>query len=163
MRIGRVPTGHALDGRFQMIETVFLDQRGQFRAVAAGARRFMHDHAASGLLHRTHHRRDVERHEIDRARRGALGQIFIPQPVERQPDLGTRQTGKLIFAGIASGILLSQLLTRLMAHLLFGVVQLDTNVWFVLTLILLATAFLAAYLPAVRATRIDPVTALRHD
>jgi putative ABC transport system permease protein len=75
----------------------------------------------------------------------------------------TRQTGKLIFAGIGFGIALALLLMRLMAHLLFGVVQLDTPVWFVLTLVLLATAFLAAYLPAVRATKIDPVTALRHD
>jgi putative ABC transport system permease protein len=75
----------------------------------------------------------------------------------------TRQTGKLIFAGVACGIFLSVLLTRLMAHLLFGVIQLDTNVWFVLTFVLLATASLAAYLPAVRATRIDPVSALRHD
>jgi len=75
----------------------------------------------------------------------------------------TRQTGKLIFAGIGFGIVLALLLMRLMAHMLFGVVQLDTPVWFVLTLVLLATAFLAAYLPAVRATKIDPVTALRHD
>jgi ABC-type antimicrobial peptide transport system permease subunit len=75
----------------------------------------------------------------------------------------TRQTGKLIFAGVGFGIALALLLTRLMAHLLFGVVQLDMPVWFVLTLVLLATAFLAAYLPAVRATKIDPVTALRHD
>jgi predicted permease len=75
----------------------------------------------------------------------------------------TRQTGKLIFAGVGFGIALALLLTRLMAHLLFGVVQLDTPVWFVLTLVLLLTAFLAAYLPAVRATKIDPVTALRHD
>jgi putative ABC transport system permease protein len=75
----------------------------------------------------------------------------------------TRQTGKLIFAGVGFVIALALLLTRLMAHLLFGVVQLDMPVWFVLTLVLLATAFLAAYLPAVRATKIDPVTALRHD
>ncbi len=75
----------------------------------------------------------------------------------------TRQTGKLIFAGVGMGVALALLLMRLMAHLLFGVVQLDTPVWFVLTLVLLATAFLAAYLPAVRATKIDPVTALRHD
>jgi putative ABC transport system permease protein len=75
----------------------------------------------------------------------------------------TRQTGKLIFAGVACGILLSSGLTRLMAHVLLGVVQLDTPVWFEVTFVLLATAFLAAYLPAVRATKIDPVTALRHE
>jgi predicted permease len=75
----------------------------------------------------------------------------------------TRQIGKLILAGVACGIVLSLLLTSLMAHLLFGVVHLDAPVWFVLTLVLLSTAFLAAYLPAVRAARIDPVTALRHD
>jgi ABC-type lipoprotein release transport system permease subunit len=50
-----------------------------------------------------------------------------------------------------------------MAHMLFDVVQLDMPVWFVLTLVLLATAFLAAYVPAVRAAKIDPVVALRHD
>jgi predicted permease len=75
----------------------------------------------------------------------------------------TRQTGKLIFAGVGMGVALALLLMRLMAHLLFGVVQLDTPVWFVLTLVLLATALLAAYLPAARVTKIDPVTALRHD
>jgi ABC-type antimicrobial peptide transport system permease subunit len=75
----------------------------------------------------------------------------------------TRQTGKLILAGTACGILLSAGLTRLMSHLLFGVVQLDPPVWFVLTSILLASAFLAAYLPAIRATKIDPISALRHE
>jgi putative ABC transport system permease protein len=75
----------------------------------------------------------------------------------------TRQTGRLIVAGVAGGLLLSVLLTRLMAHLLFDVVQRDAPLWFALTFVLLAAAFLAAYLPALRATKIDPISALRHD
>ena len=75
----------------------------------------------------------------------------------------THQTGKLILAGLACGVLLSLGLTRLMSHVLLGFVQLDARVWFDLTFILFITAFLAAYLPATRATKIDPLIALRHD
>ena len=72
-----------------------------------------------------------------------------------------RQTGALIFIGLACGIGLSLVLTRLMAHVLFDVVQLNPQVWIALTAILLAAALLAAYLPALRATRSDPIAALR--
>jgi predicted permease len=75
----------------------------------------------------------------------------------------TRQTGELIVCGVAAGLLMSVLLTRVMAHVLFDVVQLDAPLWFLLTFVLLAAAFLAAYLPALRATKIDPMTALRHE
>ena len=61
MRVGRVPTGDAFDRRFQVIEAVFLDQRSEFGAVAGGARRFVHDHAAAGLFDRGLDRFDVER------------------------------------------------------------------------------------------------------
>ena len=74
-----------------------------------------------------------------------------------------RQTGQLIVVGLACGVTLSLLLTRLMAHFLFDVVQLNPQVWIALTFILLAAALLAAYLPAVRATRIDPISALRNE
>jgi putative ABC transport system permease protein len=75
----------------------------------------------------------------------------------------TRQTGGLIVLGVAAGLLLSIALTRLMTHVLFDVVQVDAPLWFVLTLVLVAAAFLAAYLPALRATKIDPMSALRQD
>ena len=77
--------------------------------------------------------------------------------------LTTRQTGKLIFFGVASGLLLSILLTRVMAHVLYDVVYLDPALWFVLTGVLLLAAMLAAYFPALRATHIDPLVALRHE
>lgn len=76
--------------------------------------------------------------------------------------LTTRQTGQLILLGIAGGVLLAVALTRLMAHALFDVVQFDPALWVALTVGLLTAAFLAAYLPALRATHIDPVNALRH-
>jgi putative ABC transport system permease protein len=74
-----------------------------------------------------------------------------------------RQTGALIFLGLGCGIALSLVLTRIMAHVLFDVVQLNPQVWIGLTAILLAAALLAAYLPALRATRIDPIAALRNE
>ena len=75
----------------------------------------------------------------------------------------TRQAGKLIVLGVSVGLVLALVLTRIMAHLLFDVVQLDPSLWFILTAALLAAAFLAAYFPALRATHIDPVNALRHE
>ncbi len=52
MRIRRVPAGDALDRCFEVIEAVFLHQRDEFGAEAAGARGLMHHDAAAGLLHR---------------------------------------------------------------------------------------------------------------
>jgi putative ABC transport system permease protein len=75
----------------------------------------------------------------------------------------TRQTGQLIVLGVGGGLFLSLVLTRIMSHMLFEVVQLDAALWFMLTAGLLAAALLAAYLPALRATHIDPVNALRQE
>jgi ABC-type antimicrobial peptide transport system permease subunit len=54
-------------------------------------------------------------------------------------------------------------LSRLLAGLLYGVAALDPTTFLLTPLLLVATALLASYLPARRATRIDPVTALRND
>jgi hypothetical protein len=52
-RAGRgVPTGDALDRRFQVVEAVLLHQRHQLGAEAAGAGGFVHHHAAAGFFHR---------------------------------------------------------------------------------------------------------------
>ena len=52
MRIRRVPAGHALDRRLEVIEAVLLHERDELGAEAAGARRLVDDDAAAGLLHR---------------------------------------------------------------------------------------------------------------
>ena len=74
-----------------------------------------------------------------------------------------RQGMELTGAGIVLGLIGAAVLTRVMASLLFGVSTTDLATFATVPLILLTTAMLACYLPALRATRVDPVTALRDE
>jgi predicted permease len=69
----------------------------------------------------------------------------------------------LVGAGIVLGLGGAALLTRLMESLLFGVTALDAVTYGTMSAALLAVALLAAYLPARRVTRIDPMQSLRAD
>ena len=64
-------------------------------------------------------------------------------------------------AGAAVGVVSALLLTRLMTSLLFGVSAADPITFAAIPLLLAAVAFVACYLPARRATRVDPLAALR--
>lgn len=70
---------------------------------------------------------------------------------------------RLVAIGLAIGLLLSFALTRLIASLLFGVSATDPFTFFGIALALIMTSLLACWLPARRATKVDPLQALRHE
>jgi putative ABC transport system permease protein len=74
-----------------------------------------------------------------------------------------QQGMSLTVLGIGVGLLGAAALTRVMAGLLFGVSSWDALTFFGVALLLGAIALLATYIPALRATRIDPIVALREE
>jgi putative ABC transport system permease protein len=106
-------------------------------------------------------------------------EIFLQQWVGRTHEIGVRfalgaephrvmwlvlgQGFRLTLSGIALGLALSLAMTRLLANLLFNVGATDPiTLAGVVTLLVLVTV-LACYVPARRATRVDPLVALRHE
>ncbi len=69
----------------------------------------------------------------------------------------------LTMIGVAAGLALALALTRFLSSLLFGVGAADPITFAAIALLLAVVALAASFLPARRATKVDPITALRHE
>ena len=73
------------------------------------------------------------------------------------------QGTKVVIAGAVIGLAAAYLTTRLLVRLLFGVEPADPIAFGVMSAIMIAMGMLASYMPARRASRVDPMEALRSD
>ena len=98
---------------------------------------------------------------------------------QRQTEFGVRmalgaRTGSILglvmrdlitvlAGGLAAGILISMAATRVLQQMLFGLGPRDTTTMFLSAGVLSVVALIAGYIPARRATRVDPMTTLRQE
>lgn len=129
---------------FEVIETTFAGSFGILALILA----------ASGIYGVMAYRTRLRTHEIGiRVALGASRSDML--------RLVLNQGLRLTLIGLVLGIAISVLLTRILSGLLYGVSAMDPLTVLSVTGLLLLIGLAASYLPALRAMRIDPVTAIR--
>lgn len=97
-------------------------------------------------------------------RRREIGiRLALGAPREQVLQMVLQQGARLALVGVAIGVAAGLGLTRLMAHLLFGVTAHDPVTFVTVSSLLIPVAFLACYIPARRATLFDPAVTIRYE
>jgi predicted permease len=151
--------GHAVVGRVTTVEN-YLEELGAARrfqtwliAVFAGLGLVL---SAIGIYGVMHHAVAQRTHEIGiRIALGARGSNVL--------WLVIGEGLRLMLIGVAVGLVAALQLTGVMDHLLFEVSATDPAIFATMPLVLAIVALLACYLPARRASKVDPIVALRYE
>jgi putative ABC transport system permease protein len=97
-------------------------------------------------------------------RTGEIGiRVALGAQVGDIMSLMLRQGAALTLVGLALGILGALALTRFLKSLLFEVAPHDLSTFAFVSLVITVVAMVACYVPSRRATRVDPLVALRHE
>jgi putative ABC transport system permease protein len=70
---------------------------------------------------------------------------------------------KLVAVGVMLGVAAALMLTRLLEGMVYGVSMRDPLIFAMVNLLMVAVSLAACYVPARRATRVDPLVALRYE
>jgi ABC-type antimicrobial peptide transport system permease subunit len=89
--------------------------------------------------------------------------VAIGAEARRVRRMVVRQGVRLTLVGVGLGLVAAIATTRVLESLLFGVGALDVPTFVVMSGVMLAVALLASYVPAARASRLDPMRLLRSD
>jgi len=89
--------------------------------------------------------------------------LALGAPRERVLAMVLAQSARVVAVGLAAGLVVTAVVSRLLSRLLFGITAGDPFTFLGALLLLAVIALCATYVPARRASKVDPMVALRYE